>query len=328
MALLTFKQIIEKIDQLEEANILLAALELRIFSILADKTLSARAIAKNADSSPMETETLLNALVAMGALSKSKALFKNTPETYKHLCESSPHYKMGTVKLRSHNRNEWENLLETVRGGRDPSPHEGDDDPDFRGFFTHAMHERSSFYSAKLATCIARKPVGRLLDLGGGPGSYSAAILRKDKKATATLFDRAATLQVAKKILEPMPVFPRFDFLDGDLFQADFGQGFNTVLFSNILHIYNPKENRLLFKKIHRCLEKGGRFILVDLFLKEDRTEPYDAALFSLTMLMFTATGKTYTFKETETLLEKAGFGSVKRTALGSGSTLLEAVKK
>lgn len=328
MALLTFKQIIDKIDQLEEANILLAALDLRIFSILATKTLSARAVAKKSASQPLETEILLNALVAMGALSKSKTLFKNTSETYKHLCESSPHYKVGTVKLRSHNRDEWESLLATIRNGRDPSPHEGDDNPDFRGFFTHAMHERSEYYSSKLATCIDRKPVGRLLDLGGGPGSYSAAILRKDKKATASLFDRPATLQVAKEILEPMSVFSRFNFMEGDLFETDYGKGFDSILFSNILHIYNLKENRLLFKKIHRSLERGGRFLLVDFFLNEDRTEPYDAALFSLTMLMFTATGKTYTFKETEMLLTKAGFGSIRRFTLDNGASLLEAVKK
>jgi len=328
MALLTFKQIIEKIDQLEEANVLLAALELRIFSILKDKALSVRAIAKQSDSQPLETEMLLNALVAMGALSKNKSLFKNTPETYKHLCDSSPHYKKGMMKLRAQNRDEWSGLLEMIRNGRDPSPHEGDDDADFRWYFTHAMHERSAFYASQLATSVCRKPVGSLLDLGGGPGSYSAAILRKDKKATATLFDRTVTLSVAKTILKPAPVFSRFDFMEGDLFQTDYGRGFDTVLFSNILHIYNPKENGVLFKKIHRSLEKGGRFLLVDLFLNENKTEPYDAALFSLTMLMFTATGKTYTFKETETMLKKAGFGSIKRTSLTSGSSLLEAVKK
>jgi ubiquinone/menaquinone biosynthesis C-methylase UbiE len=325
--MLTFKQIIEKIDHLEEANILLAALELRVFSILEQKTLSGRAVANKARSQPVETEILLNALVAMGALFKTNGLFKNTSETYKHLCDSSPNYKRGMVRLRSENRDEWANMLNIIRSGRVHSEQEVEDNDDFRWDFTHAMHERSSFYSTKLSKCVTRKPVGRLLDLGGGPGSYSVAILKKDKKATATLFDRPVTLEVAKKILEPMSVYSRFSFLEGDLFKTDYGSGYDTILFSNILHIYNPIQNRLLFKKIHRALEKGGRFILVDYFLKEDKTAPYDAALFSLTMLMFTETGKTYTFKETETLLKKAGFGSIKRFNLDHGASLLEAVK-
>ena len=326
--MLKFEQIIQKIDQLEEANILLAALELNVFSILDKKLLSAQAVAKKAASQPLETEILLNALVAMGALSKNKGKFKNTPETYKHLCANSPHYKKGYVKLRQENRKEWENLLETLKNGRDPSQHEGEDDPEFRWFFTHAMHERSELYSGKVADIVARKPVGRLIDLGGGPGSYSAAILRKDKQATATLFDRKMTLKVAKEILAGTRVHSRFNFLEGDLFQTEYGKDFDTVFFSNIIHIYNPKENKTLFKKIHRALVKGGRFILLDLFLSENRTEPYDAALFSLTMLMFTATGKTYTFKETEALLKAAGFGSFKRFPLTEGSSLIEALKK
>ncbi len=326
--MLNFQQIIQKIDQLEEANILLASLELKIFSILDKKLLSAQAIAKKAGSQPWETEQLLNALVAMGALSKKAGLFKNTSETYKHLCETSPHFKRGFVRLRQENRDEWAGLIETLKNGRDPSSHEEDDDPEFRWFFTHAMHERSELYSGKVAEIIARKPVGRLIDLGGGPGSYSAAILRKDKKATATLFDRKVTLEVAKDILAGTKEFSRFDFLEGDLFETEYGRNYDTILFSNILHIYNSKENKVLFKKILRALVKGGRFILLDLFLREDRADPYDAALFSLTMLMFTATGKTYTFKETEALLKATGFSSFKRFPLTEGSSLIEAVKK
>jgi len=326
--MLKFTQIIQKIDQLEEANILLSALELEVFSILDKKLLSAQIIAKRAGSQPLETEILLNALVAMGALSKKNRLFKNTSETFKYLCETSPHYKKGFVKLRQENRNEWENLLQTLQKGRDPSLHEGEDDPGFRWFFTHAMHERSELYSGKVAEIVSRKPVGRLLDLAGGPGSYSAAILGKDKQATATLFDRKVTLEVAREILAPFRVFSRFDFLEGDLFQTDYGKPFDTIFFSNVLHIYNPKENKTLFKKIHRALVTGGRFILLDLFLRENMTEPYDAALFSLTMLMFTATGKTYTFKETEALLKSTGFGSFKRFPLVQGSSMIEAVKK
>jgi ubiquinone/menaquinone biosynthesis C-methylase UbiE len=325
--MLKFDQIIQKIDQLEEANILLAALELKIFSILDKKLYSSQVIAKKAGSQPWETAALLNALVAMGALSKKGQLFKNTPETYKHLCSTSPQYKKGFIRLRHQNRDEWAGLLETLQNGRNPSPHEGDDDPEFRWFFTHAMHERSELYSGKVAEIVARKPVGRLIDLGGGPGSYSAAILRKDKKATATLFDRKVTIEVAREILSPSKVFSRFDFLEGDLFDTDYGNNFDTIFFSNILHIYNPKENKTLFKKIHRSLVKGGRFILVDLFLRENMTAPYDAALFSLTMLMFTATGKTYTFKETEALLKAAGFVSFKRFPLTEGTSLIEAVK-
>ncbi|MBC8283243.1 MAG: methyltransferase domain-containing protein [Nitrospinae bacterium] len=203
----------------------------------------------------------------------------------------------------------------------------GNDDPRFREPFTYAMHERSSQFSKPLAKFITRKPVGKLIDLGGGPGSYSAEILKVDKSAQAVLIDRKASLKVAKSVLKNSGVIKRFSFVAGDLFKVTLEKGTDTVLYSNILHIYSESENLILFKKIHESLKPGGRLILVDLFLKNNRIEPFDATLFSLTMLLFTATGKTYTFKETENLLKKNGFGKFKRCELGQGSSAIEAIK-
>jgi hypothetical protein len=43
--------------------------------------------------------------------------------------------------------------------------------------------------------------------------------------------------------------------------------------------------------------------------------------------LLFTATGRTYTFKETEKLLKDNGFGNFNRYELGQGSSVIESVK-
>lgn len=326
MALLKFEKFIEKIDQLEEANILMAALEFRVFTHLGMKHLTHTTLAKKAGLHSEGAEALLNALASLGAVKKTGNTYSNAPDSYKYFCEKSPHYKRGTVFLRKENRDEWSELINIIKNGRTLSEFV-DDDPEFREPFTHAMHERSSKLSKPLAKFITRKPVGKLIDLGGGPGSYSAEILKSDKSAQAVLIDREASLKVAKSLIKKASILKRFTFLPGDLFKVNLGIETDTVLYSNILHIYNESENSRIFKRVHTSLKPGGRFILVDLFLKDNRTEPFDAALFSLTMLMFTATGRTYTFKETEKLLTKNGFGKFKRCELGQGSSVIEATK-
>ncbi len=326
MAFLKFEQFIKKIDQLEEANILMASLEFRVFTHLGKKCLTPSTLAKKASIQPEGAEALLNALASLGALKKTGNTFSNAPDSFKYFCEQSPHYKRGTVFLRRENRDEWSDLIKIIKNGRKLSEF-GDDDPKFRESFTHAMHERSSKFSKPLAKFITRKPVGKLIDLGGGPGSYSVEILKNDKSAQAVLIDRQATLKVAKTIIKKTSIFKRFTFMDGDLFEVSLGKEIDTVLYSNILHIYNDKENSRMFKKIYKSLKTGGRFILVDLFLKDNRTEPFDGALFSLTMLLFTATGRTYTIKETEKLLNKNGFGKFKYCELEQGSSVIEAIK-
>lgn len=325
--MLSYRDILEKIDQLEEANILISALQLQIFSILAQKTMSAKQVAKSARTQAEGTEMLLNALSSMGVLRKLKDKYRNTSVTYKHFCESSPDYKKGTIMLKQENRGEYEQLTKIIQKGRDLKSFGGRDDPKFRHLFTYAMHERSELYADEVAKFVTKQPVGKLIDLGCGPGSYSVAILKRDKKSTASLFDRPAAIKVARKIHKDHSVSNRLKFICGDLFDDDFGVGYDTVLLSNIIHIYNPRENKNILKKIFNAMHKGGRLVLYDLFLKENQMEPYDAALFALTMLLFTKTGKSYTFDETESLLRATGFTGFKRYDVGYGSSIIEARK-
>jgi hypothetical protein len=114
----------------------------------------------------------------------------------------------------------------------------------------------------------------------------------------------------------------------GDLFSTPFGGDSDTIFYSNILHIYNPQENKQLFLKMKKALVKGGRLVLVDFFHTRDATQPYEAALFGVTMLLFTATGKTYSYDETEKLLSQTGFHKFRRISLGEGTGMLVAFKK
>ena len=326
MAYLNFQQILNKIDQLEEANILLAALEYRVFTHIGKRHITFGALAQKAGLHPEGTEALLNAMASMGAIKKIGNTFSNTTDSYKYFCEQSPHYKMGTVFLKRENRDEWSDLIRVLKNGRSLSAL-GEDDPEFRERFTHAMQERSSNFAKPLANFITRKPVGKLVDFGGGSGAYSAEILKNDKSAHAILIDRQASLKVAKSYIKKTSVLNRFTFLPGDLFKVKLEKEVDTVLCANILHIYNESENLTLLKKIHKSLKPGARLIILDLFLNDKRTKPFDAALFSLTMMLFTSTGKTYSFKETEKLLRESGFGKFKRCTLEHGNSMIEALK-
>ena len=326
--MLTLNQFTETIDRLEEARILMASLEFKIFSILQQKSMTAKQVAQKSKTKHEEMEALLNALAAMKALRFIKGKYSCAPHMYKYFCESSPNYLKGTAFLKLEKNDEWSRLIGIIRNGRDLSEFEGEDDPEFRDTFTHAMHERSEPFANKIAEIITRKPAGRFLDLGSGPGTYSAAVLKKDKKAQATLLDRSSALKVAQELHGKSSVWSRMDLRPGDLFSTPFGDDYDTIFYSNILHIYNSQENKELFLKMKKALVKGGRLVLVDYFHTRDATQPYEAALFGVTMLMFTATGKTYSYDETEKLLSQTGFHKFRRIPLGDGNGMLVAFKK
>ena len=85
--MLSYKNIINKIDQLEEANILLTALDFNVFSVLEKKSLPVKQVAHLTKTKLEGMELLLNALAAMGVLNKNKNIYRNTPVTYKYFCK-------------------------------------------------------------------------------------------------------------------------------------------------------------------------------------------------------------------------------------------------
>ena len=325
--MLSYKDIIKKIECLEESNILISALELNIFSVIGKSSMTAKQISRIAMIQSEGAEILLNALAGMDVLLKFKNKYKNSTVTYKHFCSLSPEYKKGTVMLKKENRSEYEQLYKIIKYGRDYKQYESEETSDFRKMFTYAMHERSELYADKVAKIICRNNVGKLCDLGSGPGSYSVAILKNDKKAFATLMDRPAAIKVARQIHKNHSTYKRIKFICGDLFADNFESGFNTVLLSNIIHIYDSKENKKLFKKVYKALILGGRFILYDYFLHDNQIKPYDAALFAITMLLYTKTGKSYTSAETISLLKNTGFTRLKKINVGNGSSIIECIK-
>ena len=176
MVLLSYEQFLNKIDQLEEANIILSALEFNIFSVLEKNSLRAKQVASLTKTTLECMEILLNSLAAMGVLNKTKNTFRNTHLTYKYFCQTSPDFRIGTVMLKMDSRGEYEKLSKIIKKGRDHKEFESEDDPKFRHLFTYAMHERSELSADKVADAVSQNKIGKLLDLGCGPGSYTMAI--------------------------------------------------------------------------------------------------------------------------------------------------------
>jgi hypothetical protein len=87
-----------------------------------------------------------------------------------------------------------------------------------------------------------------------------------------------------------------------------------------VLHIYSPKENQDIFRRVRAALNSGGRFIIQDAFLHDrEGLYPTEASLFAVSMLLFTERGNTYTVSDTAKWLKQAGFGGIKPVPIRKG---------
>ena len=122
--------------------------------------------------------------------------------------------------------------------------------------------------------------------------------------------DWAAVLDVASENAEKAGAADRFTRLPGNSFDVDFGEGYDIVLLANFLHLFDVATCTDFLRKVYQSLNHGGRAVTLEFVPNEDRVSPPDQAAFALNMLVMTASGDAYTFKQLEGMAADAGFAS------------------
>ncbi|MBF0481352.1 MAG: methyltransferase domain-containing protein [Desulfovibrionaceae bacterium] len=307
----------------QASRVLLTAHELDVFTLLSRGAKSAGDVARQAATDERAMDRLLGALCALGFLEKKNGLFANTPESERFLSRDSEEYLAGLAHMSQQFRS-WASLTQAVRQGTkaDPGPIDSDDGQRTRDFIA-AMHGRAKGNAANLARLIGLDGVRRILDVGGGSGVYAMALVREAREATAVVLDLPKVALLARQYLREAGMQEKIAVVPGDYHQADFGSGFDLIVFSAVLHINSAQENLALAHKAFAALNPAGRVAIEDFVMDEDRTGPARGALFALNMLVSTTRGDTYTEAEIFGWLRRAGFTDLVRKQTGPGSSLI-----
>jgi SAM-dependent methyltransferase len=313
-------QIIDMAAGYQRSRIVLTAFEMDIFTAIGAASLSAADIACKIDAMPASTERLLNALCAIGLLKKERGLFSNTEAGARYLVRGTADYLSGIGHMINLYRT-WGTLTQAVRAGTSVTQREYDETS--LNYFIEAMHFRAKKTADKLISFIDLSGVKKVLDVGGGSGVYSMAFVRAGRDLTADVFDLPAVTALARRYIEDNGFAGKIGTRDGDYNTDDFGSGYDLVFMSAIIHINSFDENQLLVNRAFTALNPGGRIVIQDHIMEEDRTAPVRGALFTLNMLVNTRSGDTYTEKEMRTWFEKAGCGTVERVATGMDNDLM-----
>lgn len=301
-------------------RVVLTALELDLFTTLATQACPIEQLAKTLDVSERGLEILCRNLAMCGLLKKRGNVCRNSAFAATELNANHPRYRGAYLELLKSQWIDWSRLTETVRCGL-PVDHDEPEEADYRSQFTWAMHHRSMDVAARVARGIDLRQAGSLLDLGGGPGTYAMAFLARHPKLKATVCDRPAALEVAKEIAVTHKVRKRLSFLPLNFMEEDLPGQYDVVWYSNVLHIYSPDENHVLFRRILSALPPGGRLIIQDAFLHDrEGLYPEEASLFAVSMLLFTERGNTYSLRDTARWLKEAGYVKVQPIKMKRGT--------
>lgn len=302
-----------------EARLVQTAVELAIFDRLEHSALTAREVAGALDLDPKATELLLNALASLDLLSKQAELFTLTAISTKHLLRKSPRYVGGMIRFDASLWKSWEQLPDAIRTGQPVRPaNMYQDDPNETEIFINAMDSlvKARGDAEAMASAIDWSGVTELLDVGSGPGTYPAALCERFPELHATIFDLPGTLTITDRYVREAGMTQRIRLIAGDYRKDPIPGRYDVVFLSNIIHGEGEKDNASLIQKLAANLKAGGRLVVKDHILDDNRTTPPVGAIFSLLMLLTTVSGRCYSLSEIKGWMEQASLSGIQRVDL------------
>jgi SAM-dependent methyltransferase len=312
-----------------ESRILLSAAELNLFTFLGKAPRSAQEIAAQVKGDAEALSALLNAVVALGLLTKKDETYYCEPSVAQFLAEDSPVTILPMVRHMASLWSRWSRLTGIAEGI--PAAKKQFDfsrNPEELKAFIGAMHSIGAPMAKQIAASVNPGTSRAFLDVGGGSGTYTIAFLRAVPEMKATLFDLPEVMEMARTRLSQEGLIDRTTLVAGNFHHDEFPGGHDLALISAIIHSNSPEQNLDLYGRVFRSLKPGGRILIRDHVMDPDRTHPKDGAIFAINMLVGTSGGSTYTYEEIESSLLSAGFKGIQLLRQGEHmDAIVEAYK-
>lgn len=294
--------------------VLHAAVKLDVFTHLSAGNLSVTEIACLTGSDARGMTMLFNALAAMELLQKSGESYAATPFSSEYLSKKSEKYMGHIIMHHHHLMTGWSRLDEAVRTGgpvKASSSHTGDETA--RESFLMGMFNIASLSAPMIVPGIDISGRKRLLDLGGGPGTYAIHFCIHNPELKAVIYDLPTTEDCAMQTVKRFNLSNRITFESGDIITDDIGSGYDVVWISQLLHSEGPGGAAIILKKAVEALLPGGILLIQEFILNDNHSSPPFPALFSLNMLIGTEAGQSYSERELTDMMKEAGLKDIKR---------------
>jgi ubiquinone/menaquinone biosynthesis C-methylase UbiE len=298
------------------AKALFAALDLRLFTHLADGPRTHAELSVATGVAPNRLRTLLGALAGLGLVVVDGERYTNAPAPQRWLVRGAPgdfgeYYRLQVA------RQIYPALLHLdagIAGTGSAFDHLGGllSDSEEARTFTIAQHAGSAGAAHVLADRVPLGEARRLLDVGGGSGAFSIALCQRNPGLRATVLDFPAVVEIALDYRHEAGLTGRIDLLAGDAVRSSWPGGQDVVVLSYLLSAVGDgdagSEFDTVLAKAHGCLRPGGLVVVHDFMLDDVGPGPRAAALWFLQYLAYRGDGVSFSATDLCARLRDAGF--------------------
>lgn len=316
---------------------LLSAVELGVFSELAQGPADLGTLTARLGLHPRSARDFLDALVALGMLEREGDRYANTPETGFFLDRAKPSYIGGLLEMvNARLYGFWNHLTEGLRTGK--AQNESKTNPTaspFDALYGDPARLRQFLQgmtgiSLGAALAIARKFPWReyrtFLDIGGAQGVLPVQVALAHPHLTGGNFDLPVVGPIFEEYVRSFGLSQRLRFHPGDFFKDRLLPA-DVLVMGHILHDWNLEQKKLLIGKAYDALPPGGALIVYEALIDDERRQNAFGLLMSLNMLIETPGGFDYTGADCCRWLREAGFHQTRVEHLLGPDSMVVAIK-
>lgn len=263
---------------------------------------------------------LLTLLLSFGLLTRNgKGVYSLTVLAREHLLSSSPWSLVPCFEALK-DRPPCIEMLNVLRTGKPfgvpeqdsngPRWAEAMSEEAFAEYFLNAIDSRNAYLANAMAKQLNLDGFRRLLDIGGGSGIYSCALVSENAALEATVLEKPPVDQIARRAVERRGLSDRVTVKVGDMLDSALPGGYGIHLYSNVIHDWPEAAIAQFLRSSFEALPPCGLLVIHDALLDESGAGPRAVAEYSVLLMAFTA-GRCYSVSELRSIVEACGFMGV-----------------
>ncbi len=298
------------------SKVLLSAVELGLFTLLAKGPLSAEAVRERLKLHPRAIRDFLDALVSLGFLQREGGLYQNSPDSDHYLDKDKPSYIGGILEMvNARLYRFWNSLTEALQTGQQQNESkEGGglfevlySDPARLKGFLQAMTGLSRESGKSIAAKFPWQRHRHFIDIGAAQGGVPAELALAHPHLIGGGFDLPQVGPIFEEYMSSLGLSERVKFHPGNFMEDPLPQA-EVLLMGHILHDWNLAEKKQLLTKAFAALPAGGALIIHEAIIDDERRKNTFGLLMSLNMLIETPGGFDFTGADCISWLKEAGF--------------------
>ena len=278
---------------------LLSAVELGLFTQLADRPMTGPELEKALELHPRATYDFLDALVSLGLLEREGAgadgRYSNTLATALYLDRHSPQYIGGILEMAGARLFRfWADLTPALKTGKPQNEVKISGrsmfdslyaDPARLEQFMDAMSGVSMANFEAFARSFDFSRYRTLVDIGGATGQLSCFVAGHQPHMRCASYDLPVVQPIAERRIREAGLRGRVTAGSIDFFEDEFPRA-DVITMGMILHDWNLDAKKMLIGKAYQALPPGGAFVAIENIIDDERRQNIFGLLMSLNMLI------------------------------------------